>query len=302
VESAPRHRLSVRITRPFDLVMKIGLFGTAMTTLPVSLERLELGHPFAVFECFQSLLCPLDHASRDRETKKLTSRELTLSGDGPFPHDKDALEMVISSTWILAAYQWQANVDYLQDMFRQLRFDALTLPGMRTYLPLIPLRQLIVGMRDSLPRAQQESRTQENRMWAGQLLRLSLQPSNLSEILCKVAGEIETLDKELNDEIHLIIGAVTVQDSDANKQQSERATLLTLLAAVYLPLTLVTGIFGMNIKDINEGNPSWRACGEVLGVVAACTIVFVVVYRRWRRWRRGRQERKRMELGFRKDV
>jgi hypothetical protein len=302
VESAPRHRLSKRVKRPFDLVMKIGLFGTAKTTLPVSLERLELGHFFAVVECFQSLLCPLDHASGDREMEKLTSRELTLSGDGHLCNDKDALEKVMFSMWILAAYQWQANVDYLQDMFRQLRFDALTLPGMRTYLPLIQLRQLIVGMRDSLPRAQQESRTQENRMGAGQLLRLSIQPSNLSEILCKVAGEIETLDKELNDEIHLIIGAVTVQDSDANKVQTERAILLTALAAIYLPLTLVTGIFGMNIKDINDGSPSWRACGIVLAVMAFCTMIFVLAYREWRRRRRGRQERKRMELGFRKDV
>jgi Mg2+ and Co2+ transporter CorA len=65
---------------------------------------------------------------------------------------------------------------------------------------------------------------------------------------------------------------------------------------------LVTGIFGMNITEIEAGKPNSRACGEVLAVVAACTVVFVFAYRHWRAWRRGQQEKERMELGFQKDV
>jgi Mg2+ and Co2+ transporter CorA len=36
------------------------------------------------------------------------------------------------------------------------------------------------------------------------------------------------------------------------KEQAQRATLLTILAVIYLPLTLVTGIFGMNIRQIDS--------------------------------------------------
>jgi Mg2+ and Co2+ transporter CorA len=45
-------------------------------------------------------------------------------------------------------------------------------------------------------------------------------------------------------------------------KQAEIATMLTLLAAVYLPLQLVTGIFGMNIAEINDGVPAWRVAVE----------------------------------------
>jgi hypothetical protein len=64
------------------------------------------------------------------------------------------------------------------------------------------------------------------------------------------------------------------------KRQSRRATLLTLLAAFYLPLTLTTGIFGMNIKEFGEGHePSMYLCFEALFAVLAVTMVFYGLYR-----------------------
>jgi hypothetical protein len=57
------------------------------------------------------------------------------------------------------------------------------------------------------------------------------------------------------------------------KQQSRRATLLTLLAAFYLPPTLVTGIFGMNIKEFDVQKPSLTLCFEALFAVIAVTAV-----------------------------
>ena len=35
---------------------------------------------------------------------------------------------------------------------------------------------------------------------------------------------------------------MTILDSEANKKQAEHSTMLTLLADIYLPLSLVTGI------------------------------------------------------------
>jgi Mg2+ and Co2+ transporter CorA len=47
-----------------------------------------------------------------------------------------------------------------------------------------------------------------------------------------------------------------VQGEDAKnmKRQTEVTVMLAVLAAIYLPMTLVTGIFGMNISDISSGN------------------------------------------------
>ena len=63
------------------------------------------------------------------------------------------------------------------------------------------------------------------------------------------------------------------------KRQSRRATLLTLLAAFYLPLTLVTGIFGMNIAEFDVQKPSFILCFEALFAVVAVTAIFYGLYR-----------------------
>jgi len=62
------------------------------------------------------------------------------------------------------------------------------------------------------------------------------------------------------------------------KRQSRRATLLTLLAAFYLPLSLVTGIFGMNIKEFSDNAPPFYLCFEALFAVVAVTAIFYGLY------------------------
>lgn len=72
----------------------------------------------------------------------------------------------------------------------------------------------------------------------------------------------------LNEEIQIAIGSVQVQDAKKMRRLTEltvRLTesainqarwtiVLTFLAAFYLPMTLITGISGMNIKEISEDN------------------------------------------------
>lgn len=269
--------------------MRFGPYGL----LSVSLGNLMLGRPFSVYLCFEELINRL--SSRDDEEIQASKNVLLLGDETCYGDSIASEERVLFSTWTLTVQQWRLNLRFLKDAFSRRRHNALARPGMYTYLPMIHLRRLIVGMRDHAPRARSRSGRVDRHFEFLQSRCPSLRRPTLDKTLTEVFEDLDKLDKELNDEIHLIIGAVTVQDSDANKQQTERATLLTLLAAVYLPLTLVTGIFGMNIKDINDENPDWRACGEVLAVVAVCTIVFVAAYRRWRVWRRGLQGRDQVE-------
>ena len=276
--------------------MQFGLtFHEPSMELPVCLKNLSTGRPFSVYMCLQKLISKIG-----AEANYWDPMNLLLLSDAR--SERTLSSRVQHSRWLMAAQQWRSNLKHLQDTFRLQQSAALVRPGMQTYRPLIYLRQLIVGMRDKLPEAHRRSLENDNGDLGGDLGNLSRDAPTLTKVLAQIMEDLKKLDRELNDEIHLVIGAVTVQDSDATKQQTERATLLTLIAAVYLPLTLVTGIFGMNIKDIDDGKPSWRACGEVLAVVAACTIVFVFAYRYWRRWQRGRQERERLEYGFNKFV
>ena len=79
------------------------------------------------------------------------------------------------------------------------------------------------------------------------------------------------------------------------KQQAARTTLLTTLAVIYLPLQLITGIFGMNIKEITgDGIPKWWACLAALGAGGGLTfLVYLAV--KWWQWRSSRQKAREAE-------
>jgi Mg2+ and Co2+ transporter CorA len=77
------------------------------------------------------------------------------------------------------------------------------------------------------------------------------------------------------------------------KTQARRATLLTILAMIYLPLTLVTGIFGMNIKEINDGTPPFWVCILGLLVAGGGTAASFFGYGHWRRGRDARETKER---------
>jgi Mg2+ and Co2+ transporter CorA len=67
------------------------------------------------------------------------------------------------------------------------------------------------------------------------------------------------------------------------KKQAQRATLLTILAVIYLPLTLVTGIFGMNIRQIDSDTTELCACLVGLAAIASITAAGYFGYGYWRR-------------------
>lgn len=67
------------------------------------------------------------------------------------------------------------------------------------------------------------------------------------------------------------------------KKQAQRATLLTILAVIYLPLTLVTGIFGMNIRQIDSDTTELWAALVGLAAIAGITAAGYFGYRHWQR-------------------
>ena len=64
----------------------------------------------------------------------------------------------------------------------------------------------------------------------------------------------------------ILVSTLAVQESQTSVtqakeslKQTEQSILLTRLAALYLPVSAATGIFGMNLKDINGSNPQFWA-------------------------------------------
>jgi magnesium transporter len=71
---------------------------------------------------------------------------------------------------------------------------------------------------------------------------------------------------------------VAVQAAAANRT-SEIARVLTILSGILLPLTLITGIYGMNFEHMPE--LSWRyGYHAVLGGLALVGVILFLVFRR----------------------
>lgn len=122
--------------------------------------------------------------------------------------------------------------------------------------------------------------------------------------LAEYDSRFRLLYSALNDEIRLVIGAVQIEDAKKTREQTEltvRLTemtvhqarwtmVLTFLAAFYLPMTLATGIFGMNIREISEdkGPIKWWVIGTwavSFFVTASCVGGYALVSW-WQEYRR----------------
>ncbi|KAI7231901.1 hypothetical protein KC330_g6196 [Hortaea werneckii] len=79
---------------------------------------------------------------------------------------------------------------------------------------------------------------------------------DLQRLAKSALDECANLRILIDETIQLVMGTITIKEAQTSRINSERATVLTFLACIYLPLSLVTGIFGMNIKEINGGAPS----------------------------------------------
>ncbi|CAK1354243.1 unnamed protein product [Cercospora beticola] len=107
----------------------------------------------------------------------------------------------------------------------------------------------------------------------------------------------------LNENLQVIIATLNVEqsqvalkDAEVSRRNGERSTQLTLLAAIYLPLTLATGIFGMNIRDINSDEVRyWWPI--ILAIVLMIPSAVVIAYIFWRSRQDRRRERERLDKG-----
>lgn len=120
---------------------------------------------------------------------------------------------------------------------------------------------------------------------------------NLPETLKGLEDWIHAMAQTVNEEIQVVIGSVQVEDAKTMKRQTEVTVVLAVLAAIYLPMTLVTGIFGMNINEIDQGVPDQIWVVKVWSWVFSVTILPILVYVivRWViKWSRNRRRNSRV--------
>lgn len=100
--------------------------------------------------------------------------------------------------------------------------------------------------------------------------------------LLALQKRIDAIREDLNEEIQVVIGAVQVRDAQEMKKQTKETVrlanvtvALAILAAIYLPTTLVTGIFGMNVSEISKTEKAPRAWWVVVIWLVVAFLTFV---------------------------
>ena len=94
----------------------------------------------------------------------------------------------------------------------------------------------------------------------------------------RLIDETTKFEAFLMETFQLFMSSVSVQDSRLSINQAQRGGQITLLALIYVPLSFVTGIFGMNIQQINgSGLNIWVCFVTLVPVVFITVLVFLAV-------------------------
>jgi Mg2+ and Co2+ transporter CorA len=183
--------------------------------------------------------------------------------------------------YALADFAWAHNHSYLDDEIKRISFQNIRNPTMNTVSSMHALREDLDFLRaevgQTLRHAPSTLIHYYEQPTSGDVTLLGTNEIPL-EALRHTANDADVLDGFLTNSLNLLIASIALRDS-------QRAEMLTWLAAVYVPLSFVTGIFGMNLRELNESTlPVW-ICLEVLGVVLLVTLVLVMGYKWWEKHR-----------------
>jgi Mg2+ and Co2+ transporter CorA len=171
--------------------------------------------------------------------------------------------------YMLASSLWETNFRYLDTEIKRLSFNDIRHPNLEINSILHDRREDLEQLKNSIIDTKKytfgniseyfkELPHHQNKIYTNNRTAIE----NLEMIL----DEATKLDKFLMDTFQLLMSSISVE-------QAQRGTLLTQLAFIYVPLSFVASIFGMNAKEINGSLPSIWICIVVMAIVLICTIV-----------------------------
>ncbi|OTA67318.1 hypothetical protein K449DRAFT_401828 [Hypoxylon sp. EC38] len=194
--------------------------------------------------------------------------------------------------YLMVASTWAANLRHADDHIKRISFEDIRRPSIGINDNLHECRQTLAMLRTEVSKA---------RKWMPQLVREELEEIRQmiprrgyvgfpDAIFDEILAETGAAEKFLMDTFQLLMSSITVLDSETSIQQAHYGQKLAQLAMIYVPLSFVTGIFGMNIKEINGAKvPGW-VCLAALAVTVVSTVAVFGAYNVWEE--RTRRKRK----------
>ncbi|KAK4497809.1 hypothetical protein PRZ48_010463 [Zasmidium cellare] len=180
--------------------------------------------------------------------------------------------MILSN--FVAASMWRSNFQFLKRNIHSIAFKDVRRPSILINDRLHDARQELSGLQAEVQSARKWMLTEDLDEFLQHILKA--QPTSPHHALDQVLEEAEHLYQFLMDTFQLLMGSISVLDSQTSLEEAKRSTTLTQLAAVYLPLSLATSIFGMNIKEINESPLSVWVVFVALVILAVGTVLLLL--------------------------
>lgn len=197
--------------------------------------------------------------------------DILFPNSDPPPTPETLFHLVTSSTW-------RANYRHLESCIRLVALKELRYPSVDINDRLHVCRADLVDMQSRTAAAQKWMPGSVTRQLES--IRQTASPSQTyigcpNAILGEIQTDLTALEKFLMDSFNLLMSSMSVLEARRSIQQAERAQRLTRLAFLYIPLSFVTGMFGMNVKEIN-GSP--LSLGVFFAVLAIASVLTGVMF------------------------
>ena len=106
-------------------------------------------------------------------------------------------------------------------------------------------------------------------------------PEELEDYFDDIVDAAERIWDQLDNYKEVVEGLESTNESVISHRQNDVLRVLTLISVTVLPLTLMTGIFGMNVLFPGEGT---TAAFWVIVAAMVAALVGMVGFFRWKRW------------------
>ncbi|KAH7304524.1 hypothetical protein B0I35DRAFT_444968 [Stachybotrys elegans] len=177
--------------------------------------------------------------------------------------------------YLFASCLWEENLSYLDKEIKRISFREIRNPKLETNNVLHDKREDLARLKDELVRTAMHVPSEiENYFetyWSGGEYYSRIKP-NVTQHFERLIADTNKLEAFLMETFTLFMSSISVQDTHRSMDQAQRGSRLTILAFIYVPLSFVTGVFGMNIQQINGSGLDIWVCFVVLVAVIFLTV------------------------------
>jgi hypothetical protein len=177
--------------------------------------------------------------------------------------------------YLLASCLWEENLRYLDKEIKHISFQEIRNPKLEINNVLHDRREDLARLKSELVKTAMHVPSEVEKYfetyWSGGAYYSRITPG-VSEHLKRLIEDTSKLEAFLMETFTLFMSSISVQDTRLSMDQAQRGSRLTILAFIYVPLSFVTGVFGMNIQQINGSGLNIWVC-----FVALVAVVFLTV-------------------------